>query len=325
MAPRHNGNEGGYTSPSGCFGAFSDTSNRVSFACAVFFFLALLGISVASFLVRKKTRAGKQLLGGFYIVAVLFYLLGSASSIVVAVLLGCTATTDENYYGWVITASVLVGFARYLLLVVFLLTLNDMFRKHFGGKSHIFRLICAILFLMGVLTVSNIALQGQVLKLQATYSGNRSYSSVEVLGDRSKSLNVAYWSLYFFSVLVAGVLSVVSTFSMRSRRQPGGALLSWVVALTSSMFIWTLIALIRSIDYIRFMLTDWRGVVASDFILDLFVVLSFVILMMIAKHRAWNGKSTDTVELHDLASEQPVGIPQDHTHQGTATKQPPSY
>ena len=54
-----------------CTGAFSDIQSQVYFAQDVLFFAAFLGIGVALCVFRKRSGAGKKLLGIPYILAVL--------------------------------------------------------------------------------------------------------------------------------------------------------------------------------------------------------------------------------------------------------------
>lgn len=66
MSPR-----GGSTCP----GAFSDVYSQVNFANIVLFFVFFFGISIAICFARKKSGAGKKIIGLPYIIAVFLFLL----------------------------------------------------------------------------------------------------------------------------------------------------------------------------------------------------------------------------------------------------------
>jgi hypothetical protein len=77
MAPRR-GSGGGSSSGSSvssCPGAFALVPEQVYFANDVLFFIVILGIYIAMWILRKRTGAGKKLIGVPYIVSVTWLLM----------------------------------------------------------------------------------------------------------------------------------------------------------------------------------------------------------------------------------------------------------
>jgi hypothetical protein len=76
MAPkRGGGGSSSGSSLSSCPGAFATTLEQVYFASDVVFFTVLIGIAIALCSFRKKSVAGKKLLGIPYILTISFFLM----------------------------------------------------------------------------------------------------------------------------------------------------------------------------------------------------------------------------------------------------------
>jgi hypothetical protein len=77
MAPKRGGGgssgSGSGSSISTCPGAFTDIVSQVSFTYIVLYFTIFLGIIIASSCIRKKSGAGKKLIGVPYILALLLF------------------------------------------------------------------------------------------------------------------------------------------------------------------------------------------------------------------------------------------------------------
>ncbi|KAH7410259.1 hypothetical protein DE146DRAFT_775667 [Phaeosphaeria sp. MPI-PUGE-AT-0046c] len=111
MAPKRGGGGGSFSSGGSsntCPNAFTTTEEQANFANDVVFFVIFLGIALALCSFRKKSVAGKKLLGLPYIGTILFFLLSCACSIIATVLQQCEVTDITSYINWQIAIIVFV-------------------------------------------------------------------------------------------------------------------------------------------------------------------------------------------------------------------------
>ena len=121
-----------------------------------------------------------------------------------------------------IAAFVLYQLGYWLLLVVFVWSLNTMLRQHLDHPGAVFKFsLLGLLSFVGALTCAFIGLTSYLLWTR-TEAGYRIRRSALHLYLPQVRLQVVYYVFYLLSVLAAGGLSLKTTFSLRSRKHPGG-------------------------------------------------------------------------------------------------------
>ncbi|KAF1942506.1 hypothetical protein EJ02DRAFT_454198 [Clathrospora elynae] len=305
MAPRRSGSSSSESSYSSCPGGFSDTITQASFASTVLYLAVFLGISVALFLVRKKSSGGKRLLGVPYTIALVSFILSFVFGLISTVLMECSTTDIPTYYDLTTTSNVFYSLGTWELLFVVVYTLNTMLRKHIGGLTTVFRVvfiaIVGVMFLVicgqTVLSAYNLAALSE-----SYYRGHDRHVFIEA----QKKLGLAETVLYLLSVVASGGLSLMAIFAMRSRRLPGGDLIGWVVALTVSMVASVLVDLVFAVQNVQGIEYTWQSTIAWSYIGNFFQALSFINLLCIAKHVAWSKTTATTQQEYAPVTQQPV-------------------
>ncbi|CAO2654286.1 Nn.00g110190.m01.CDS01 [Neocucurbitaria sp. VM-36] len=310
MAPRRGGgsSSGGGVSVSSCPGAFSDTYSQVFFANTVLFFAVFLGISIALCTIRKKSGAGKKILGVPYIFAVFLFLLSYGLDLISSVLVECGTVNLNSYYSLLIASNVFWYVGYWLLLFVIVYVLNTMLRERLGGVTVVFKVIyLAILGLMFALTCGQIGLSCYNLWTQTDAGYD---AGAQLLTYSAERVRIAYSVLYFLSVLASGALSLVTVFSLRSRRHATGDLVGWIIALYFAMVLWCILSIVFAAATLQNTNLTFDTSAALSYILNFFQALSFIFLLCIAKHAAWS-KTADnaTSSMYDPATHQPAYAP----------------
>ncbi|KAH8727909.1 hypothetical protein GQ44DRAFT_757822 [Phaeosphaeriaceae sp. PMI808] len=290
MAPKRGGGGGGRGGGtiSTCPGAFSSTSEQVQFAGIVVWFAAYLGLVIAYFPFRKKVGAGKKLIGLIYILSLLLFLVGFGCSMIAQILRQCDATDVYSYYDWQIAITVFVRLANWLLLVVFVWKLNTMLRTQLGHSTFVFKTIyVAISALMGILTCVSIGLISYIYWSQAHTIGRWVALSWSFLLSY-KRFGVAYSVLFLLSVLASGLLALMTICSLRSKKNPAGDLIGWVIALTISMAFSSIISVVATATTLQAKYMEWETSVALNWLSNFSQILSFIFILCIAKHSCWS-------------------------------------
>ncbi|KAI8938269.1 hypothetical protein NX059_005928 [Plenodomus lindquistii] len=310
MAPRRGGSSyGSSSSSSTCPGAFEDTQSQVYFACIVLFFLVYIGIAIGLCVVRKKSGAGTRLIGVPYMSALFFMLVAYALDLVSMVLLEC-GTVASTLYSLAIASSIFYLLAYWTLLFVVVYTLNTLLREHLESPSKAIKmLLLAIVGVMFAITAAHIGVTSYNL-WAATDDGYSSNANFII--HPAEQLRVAWNVMYFLSVITAGVLSLLTIFAMRSRRQSGSGLLGWVIALTFSMAVWIIIGVVVAASYLTddFNIITFETNAALMYIQSFFQAMSFIILLCIARHGAWSktGAAASMVAPQDHYNQAPVYV-----------------
>ncbi|KAH7091280.1 hypothetical protein FB567DRAFT_589176 [Paraphoma chrysanthemicola] len=289
MAPRRGG--GGSSSGGGvsstCPGAFSETVEQVGFAADVLFLVIYLGLAITLCTFRKKTGAGKKLLGAPFIIAVLFYLIANALAMIRAILQQCGTIAYYDWYKWSIATNVFSYLAGWLLLFVVVFTLNSMLQNQKDGliKTPVKIILLAIMMVMGLLTCAAIGLQSYVNYSQSDLG---SYSTNYALLYATVKLRTAYDALYMISVLAAGALALITILALRKRRSPAGDLIGWSIALTFVMVFWSIVVLVWDAAALNNTFWEWETSAALVYLTSFAQVLAFIFIMCIAKHASWS-------------------------------------
>ncbi|KAF2819822.1 hypothetical protein CC86DRAFT_334935 [Ophiobolus disseminans] len=293
MAPKRGGGGGSSSSSSisSCPGAFATVPQQVFFANDVVFFAIMLGISIAMCTLRKRTGAGKKLVGIPFIASVLCLVVAYACSIVATVLQECETTSYFSYYNWAIAISIFLNLGYWLLLFVVVFTLNTMLQAQLSHASNLYKyLLLAVVGLMAALTCGQIGFSSYINWSQTELGrSTRSYRHVPYLV--AQQYRAAFYSLYLVSVLASGALALKTILSLRSRRGPAGDLIGWVIALTISMVLWVILMLVFVAWYLQNVDYSWESAAAVNYILNFGQALSYIFILCIAKHSAWS-KST---------------------------------
>ncbi|KAF2730742.1 hypothetical protein EJ04DRAFT_567425 [Polyplosphaeria fusca] len=293
MAPRRGGGGGGGGGGSvsaSCpdpFTGYTTTPEEFASIC-VFLVVALLTL-IAMFRVRKRHPGAKRILGGIYIVGLLFFFIGYALQLVGTLLLECGTTPYLTYYNWTIAWNILFRISTFLLLVCTVWLVNCSLREKLGHSSTYFNVIYGVV--LGVIGILAAALVG--LTCYNIWSLTQDYywydDAPANLGQAQNKLGLAHWILYWLAALVAGALSIVNIVSMRSKRINTQGLLGWIIALTISMFIWVLFNIVEFGIVVSPNLNVYPPLefyTAASWIINFFQALSWIFLIVIAKSRA---------------------------------------
>ncbi|KAF1848429.1 uncharacterized protein K460DRAFT_275791 [Cucurbitaria berberidis CBS 394.84] len=271
---------------SSCPGAFAETYSQVNLANIVLYFAVFLGISIALCSVRKKSGAGRKILGLPYILAIFLFLLSYGLELIAAILQECDTINTDRYYSLLIATNVFWYLAYWLLLFVVVYVLNTMLRERLSGVTAVYKVIyIAILGVMFAITCGQIGLTCYNLwtQTEAGYDAN-----ADLIVHPAEQLRVAYSVLYLISVIASGALSLMTIATLRSRRHPVGDLQGWIIALIFSMVIWVLLSVVFAAAYLQDTLLTFEASAALTYISNFFQALSFIFLLGIAKHAAWN-------------------------------------
>lgn len=289
MAPkggRGGGSGGGGSSISACPDAFWMRSSQIRLANIVIFLAAFFGIAIALCIVRKKNGANKKLLGWPYVTAVVLFILSFSLQLILAVLVECGAFNLDAAAGIGIVIDISWSLGSWLLFFIVVYVLNTLLRQELGGAIAIYKVIC-------------LAITGVMLALACADAGISSYNdwtmssagyeaNAEAIEYPWLHLLLAEYVLLLVGVLVSGALSLMTIFALRSRRLPGGGLLIWVTVLISSMVIWYILHLVHYGSLVAKDIMSPDTYRALPFVRNFFLALSFIILLCVAKHSAWN-------------------------------------
>lgn len=222
---------------------------------------------------------------------------GYSLIIIGCVLRECRVGSIYDYYNWAIAFTVFFRLSTYLLLVVVLWVVNSALRDHLGNHPGFFKIIYGIVLgIVGVIMAVYVGIQCYNTWLNTDAGSD---SDGEYLGDEQEQVTVAYWVLYLVAVVLSGALSLMAVVSLRSR-QAGGVrqssinydcfkliatqnLLGWVIALTFTMFIWTLFVVIEAGAGLQDNFLGLNTYYAFEYIIDLFQSAAWIILLFIAK------------------------------------------
>ncbi|KAH9861628.1 hypothetical protein J1614_011380 [Plenodomus biglobosus] len=288
MAPRRGGSSFGSSSTSDvCPEAFSSTESQVYFACIVIFFVVYLGISLSLCVVRKKAGTGRKLVGVPYMLALFFMLLGYALELCAVVLLECDAVVSSNYYSIAIAMTVFYSLAYWTLLFVVVYTLNTMLRERLGNSSSMIKIfLLAIVGVMFAITAAHMGVSCWNL-WAVTDAGY--WSDADLIARPAEQLRTAWNVMYFLSVVAGGILALITAFSMRSRMQSGSTLIICIIALIFSMMVWIVIGIFFAASYLNLDLNMITFVTNASLVYtqSFFLALSFILLLVIARHGAW--------------------------------------
>ncbi|KAJ4375161.1 hypothetical protein N0V83_002245 [Neocucurbitaria cava] len=322
MAPRRGGGSGGGGSISTCPGAFSETYSQVNLANIVLFFVITLGISIALCSIRKKSGAGKKILGIPYIIALFLFLISYALDLISLVLQECDATTNnDTYFSIYIATNVFWYLAFWLLLFIVVYVLNTMLRQHLGGATRVFNIVyLAIVGVMFALTAVQIGISSYNLWTQ-TDAGYDSNS--EMIVRPAEELRIAYNVLYLLSVLASGALALMTVFALRSRRHAAGDLLGWIIALYVVMLVWCIIGVVFAASFLQDKELTYTTTQALSWIYNLFQALTFIFLLCIAKHVAWTKSAETTTAPNSVYA--PVAVQQQPAYMPAAYPQQQQY
>lgn len=267
-------------------------SSQIRLANIVIFLAAFFGIAIALCIVRKKNGANKKLLGWPYITAVLLFILSFSLQLILAVLVECGTFNIDVGAGMNIVIEISWSLGAWLLFFIVVYVLNTLLRQELGGATAIYKVIClAISGVMLALTCADVGISSynNWTMSSAGYDANAAaieYPFVHLL--------LAEYVLFLVGVLVSGALSLMTIFALRSRRLPGGGLLIWVTAVILSMVIWYILYLVHYGSLVAQDLLSIDTYRALPFVRNFFLALSFIILLCIAKHSAWNKTTVAT-------------------------------
>jgi len=314
------GGRGG--SISSCPDAFQSTTSQVYFANDVVFFVFFLGIALALCSIRKKGGQGKKLIGVPYILALFFFILTYACSIVATVLSQCEVGDSDSIYNWNIAITVFTYLGYWLILFVLVYQLGAMLREQVGKFSLPFKIIyLAVMGVMGALTVS---LMGVACYNLWTLTDAGTYRDGDSLFMTAAHFRVAYYVLYMLSVLGAGALALITVLSLRSRSNPAGDLIGWIVTLFVATLVWVCLCIAAAAISISSAYLDFVQSAVILWLTNFFQVLTFIFILCIAKHRCWN-KPTPTDQNMLPNPYAPTTQQQQYAYNGQPNSQPYYY
>lgn len=292
MAPKRGGggsSGSGGGSSSACPGAFTGLyGSRVEyFVLRVLFWVVLLGVTIAWPKVRKNNPKTKRLIGPFFGFGVVFNLIAYTMWNIMSVLTECQVADNNSYYPVAIVFSIFYKTADLFLLIVAVWGVNAILRDRLGTHPVIFKMVInSTLSLMTILTIPLIAIHSYNL-FQYTDAGLS-----RTKGYLWAQYSVAYWTLYLITLLIGGVLAIISITQMRTRKIAIAPVHFLIIGLYVSMFIWILFYLISagvSLSlYNRFDFSDPTNLFIACYYLTLiFYSVSYVLILLIARNTVW--------------------------------------
>jgi hypothetical protein len=230
----------GRGSSAGCPNFLSEPYSKADYARTVVCFVGLLATAVKLCIFRRRTAAGKKLLGLPYLLALFLFIMfvllpfwhtptvyivltrpsAFGLGLIAGTLRECDQISYDDYYKVNIALSVLNGIGFWLLLVVIVWTLNSMLREHLGHRLKASKAVClAIVVLMGLFSFVVTVLRCY-LQWLATTDGL--YSGRPVFITEYQYISLVFWVLYLASVLISGVFALLAVRAMRSKQVFGG-------------------------------------------------------------------------------------------------------
>ncbi|KZM25389.1 uncharacterized protein EKO05_0000561 [Ascochyta rabiei] len=281
MARRH-----GYNRSSTCFRpSIYDDYALSDYACLVVFLAVYLGTLITLCIVRRGTGAGKHLIGLPYMLALSFKFIQQAINFVSSTLQACEVTYGStDVYSWIIAINVFYGLETIMLLFVVLWTLNTMLRKQLGHNPSALRMgLIAVLTILGILNAVSVILYSYTSWLSRDYRNLVDFNYTAVY-----YVDLAFWSVYLASILASATLSLLAVRSPKTKRVAGGLLVLWASILYLSLFVYSLIPVIRSsVLFIPQGQISRAGYLAMYWISSLFHALVFISIIGIAKDGTW--------------------------------------
>jgi hypothetical protein len=128
-----------------------------------------------------------------------------------------------SYYNWQLAINTFISLSAWLLLYVFIFTLNTMLREQLGPTSVVYkRVLFNIVGIVGAATCAEIGLSGYTIWFLTDAGWHIPLGYGHTLTRVFWSYRLAYYSLYIASLLVSGGLALISIIFLPSRRSPAG-------------------------------------------------------------------------------------------------------
>lgn len=298
---------------------------QVYFAQSVLFFVLFGIVAILSSGVRKTAGPGKKLVGWAFLSSLSLIILSSGLEALAAVLRECNTIETTSYLDFFVATAVFWYLAFWLLLFVFLYTLNTMLREQLGNVKAVFKFIyLGILGVMFALTAGVIGLSCYNIWYQGQDNYSYYYSSNSLIVP-TQQLRVAYGVLYFLSVLAASALALMTVFQLRSRQHPTGDLIGWMFALVFAMVFWVILQLVFYAIALESNYLAFATAAALSYLQSFAQLLVFVFLLGIAKHAGWSKSAAAPTEVYTNAPEvvyqQPVQQPPVYAQNNIAPQQ----
>ncbi|CAN9421432.1 unnamed protein product [Alternaria sp. RS040] len=259
---------------------------QASLAYDVVFLVLFLGLSIATFFVRRKSEGGKKLVGVPCVVALFFQVLSRLLVLIGELMYQCSDLSVDDYLNLSVASNVMSRLANWMLLVIFVYILNSMLLKQLETTSSGSKTVSWIIIgVMAAVMIADLALSSYV-SISSKY-WNFDFALTMVT---AQALSLTVDILWLISVIVSAAFSLSNVSALRSRRLPGGDLIGWVTALYITLFVCSVLGIVFSSFYF------WpyessvsnEAMIALSFISTLSQILTFVTLMCIAKHISWS-------------------------------------
>ncbi|KAJ4366527.1 hypothetical protein N0V95_000193 [Ascochyta clinopodiicola] len=303
----------GYNRSSTCFRRpYYDAMILADYACVVVFLAVYLGTLIALCVIRRRTGAGKHLIGLPYILAISFGFIQQALSFVSSTLQACEVNAGSNdIYGWIIANQVFYGLETIMLLFVVLWTLNTMLRKQLGHNPSALRMsLIAVLAILGVLNAVSVILYCYTSWLNMGYYRSYDFNYAAVY-----YVDLTFWCVYLASILASAALSLLAGRSLGTKGVARGSLMLWISFLYLSLFVYSLLPIIRaSVILTPEAQFSSAGSVAMYWISSSFHALAFISIIGIAKDATWRPNAFAA-----------TGVPAEYEHDAYNYQQDPVY
>lgn len=130
-----------------------------------------------------------------------------------------------NFYEWQIAGAIFYGIHTFLLLFVFVWTLNDMLRKQLGHNPSALKIALGVdLFILGGLLASYVG-----MSCYESYWTPRSHYEGDYDWMASSYVNLAFWVIYLPSILASGALSLLAVRSLQKKHVAGSVRITSIV------------------------------------------------------------------------------------------------
>ncbi|KAI4640086.1 hypothetical protein J4E93_008886 [Alternaria ventricosa] len=302
MAPRRSGGGGTYYSNASCPHAFHTPYAQAALAFVVLFLVLYTVILISTFFIRKKSGAGKKLIGVPFVVALSLQVISRILSLVSQVMSECDNINYIDYWNINVASAIMNSLANAALLFVFVYVLNSMLHKQFGNMSSGSKTV--LLITIGVAFA--VILADVVMYSYVALADNSLESNWDFAVLVSNGLDLAYDIVWMIVVIISAAMSLSNVSALRSRRLPGGDLFGWVTSLYVSLFVNASLGVVFS-SSIYWPVTPSLGArLAWSYIIGLAKCLAFITLLGIAKHVSWNQTIEKTEQTYAPVTQQQV-------------------
>ncbi|KAH7410258.1 hypothetical protein DE146DRAFT_644321 [Phaeosphaeria sp. MPI-PUGE-AT-0046c] len=164
-----------------------------------------------------------------------------------------------------------------------------MLQQQLDHRNAILKILPAVLAgFMGLLTCGLLGLRAYVIDMQKSSDVFFSdYYDYRKLLLSQQKFNVAYYTLYFVTVIASGSLALMTIMSLRKVGKAGGDLIGWSVALTMAMMLWVILLIVFAAWSLERTSYTYSTSIALSYVINFAQALSCIFILCIAKHASW--------------------------------------